>query len=109
MAPHFKIGDEIQVDLTDDVKSGDIVVAVVDGLTVLRKIHIDENGYIFIPMNSKYDCIFSDNPVIIGRVVGFYRKIGNEPFIKETGSNIAGLVPCFDARPALELANNCGQ
>ena len=76
MAPLCKIGDEIEVDTQADVKSGDIVVAILeDGRTIMRKMHKRNDEYIFIPSDRRYDCIFSKNPLIIGRAVRYYRKL----------------------------------
>ena len=77
MSPKVEVGDEIQVDTRAEVADGDIVVAVIeDGKTIMRKIKMQgDNEYIFIPFNSRYDCIFSEHPIIIGRAARLYRRI----------------------------------
>lgn len=94
MAPDVKEGDEIQVDTLSEIIDGDLVVAVIeDGRTILRKMkQLKDGEYLFTPLNSKYDCIFSKTPVIIGRAVRLYRKFTYEPFKKEQESNIKGFV-----------------
>lgn len=94
MSPEIKEGDEIQVDTLSEIIDGDLVAAVIeDGRTILRKMKKQkDNEYLFTPLNSKYDCIFSKNPVIIGRAVRLYRKFAYEPFKKEQESNIKGFV-----------------
>ena len=76
MSPCFKIGDEIEVDTRADVKNGDIVVAIIeDGRIIMRQMHKRNDEYMFFPSDSRYDIIFSENPLIIGRAVRYYRKL----------------------------------
>lgn len=56
--------------------NGDIVVALVDDENATVKTFYKENGYIRLqPENDAYEPIISDNAVILGKVVGVFRKL----------------------------------
>ena len=57
-------------------ENGEIVVALVDGENATVKTFYKENGYIRLqPENDAYEPIISDNAVILGKVVGVFRKL----------------------------------
>lgn len=66
-------GDQVLVESTQDVKNGDMVVALIeDSATV--KTYYKENGYIRLqPENDSMDPIIVNDCTILGKVFGVYR------------------------------------
>ena len=69
-------GDYVIVVRTQKVKSGDIVVALLDGETTVKKYRKDQTGVWLVPENSSLKPIpvTSENFQIQGKVVGLQRK-----------------------------------
>lgn len=66
-------GDQVLVESTQDVKNGDIVVALIDDSATVKTFY-KENGYIRLqPENDSMDPIIVDNCSILGKVFGVYR------------------------------------
>ncbi|MBR6897773.1 MAG: transcriptional repressor LexA [Lachnospiraceae bacterium] len=67
-------GDLVMVSKTDDVRNGDIVVALVDDSATVKSFY-KEKGHIRLqPENDTMDPIIVDDCTVLGRVVGLYRK-----------------------------------
>ena len=65
-------GDLVLVELTDDVKNGDVVAAVIDGMAVIKKITFTKNAVVLNPVTSvgSYKQIIMRRDFkILGRVV----------------------------------------
>ena len=71
-------GDILIVERKTRVKSGDIVVALLEGETTVKR-YLEKGGKLFlVPENSKMKpiAVQSDNFSIQGKVVGLQRRIG---------------------------------
>ena len=56
------------------IREGDIVIGM-DGDEATVKRYIKENGrVVFMPENEDFDPIYPENPSILGKVIGSYRK-----------------------------------
>lgn len=65
-------GDYVLVHRTDDVRSGDIVLAIVDGSAVIKKLLVDGNSVVLKSMSSDSafkDIIATKESTIFGKVV----------------------------------------
>src|SRR5262249_5137220 len=75
---HICSGDYVLVEKTDQVKNGDIVVALVDGSdTTLKRYYLESDGRVRLqPANSTMEPIFVDPAQLQlqGRVLGVMRK-----------------------------------
>ncbi|MDR1913803.1 MAG: transcriptional repressor LexA [Clostridiales bacterium] len=66
-------GDLILVSQTNEVKNGDIVIALIDAEPVIRS-YFHEKDYIRLqPANDAYKSIIIENCLVIGKVHGLYR------------------------------------
>lgn len=66
-------GDQVLVESTQDVRNGDIVVALIEDSATVKTFY-KENGYIRLqPENDTMDPIIVDNCSILGKVFGVYR------------------------------------
>jgi len=74
---HIVEGDSIIVHAQSEARDGDIVVAMVDGETTVKRLFIEKNRVRLQPENSAYRPIYVDKGEfkIIGKVVGVSRKI----------------------------------
>ena len=67
-------GDIVVADKDDYIREGDIVIGM-DGDEATVKRYIKENGrVVFMPENEDFDPIYPENPSILGKVIGSYRK-----------------------------------
>ncbi len=67
-------GDIVVADKDAYVREGDIVIGM-DGDEATVKRYIKENGrVVFMPENEDFDPIYPENPSILGKVIGSYRK-----------------------------------
>ena len=72
---HIDEGDFVVVEETQEVKDGDIVVALLDnGLATLKRFYREVTRIRLEPANSQMSPIFATNVQIQGRVVGLIRK-----------------------------------
>lgn len=55
MVPKINNGDLVIAQKTSEIKNGDIVVCVNDGMAIIKKIKKDKNGTILISLNDKYE------------------------------------------------------
>lgn len=72
---HIQEGDYVVVEETQEVKDGDIVVALLDnGLATLKRFYKEVTRIRLEPANSNMSPIYATNVQIQGRVVGLIRK-----------------------------------
>ena len=66
-------GDQVLVENTQDVKNGDLVVALIEDSATVKTFY-KENGHIRLqPENDTMDPIIVDDCMILGKVFGVYR------------------------------------
>ena len=66
-------GDQVLVEGTQDVRNGDVVVALIEDSATVKTFY-KENGHIRLqPENDTMDPIIVDNCMILGKVFGVYR------------------------------------
>lgn len=67
-------GDIVVADKNADYRDGDIIIGMDgDEATVKRLLH--KNGQVvFMPENPDFDPIYPENPSVLGKVIGSYRK-----------------------------------
>ena len=66
-------GDQVLVEGTQDVRNGDVVVALIEDSATVKTFY-KENGHIRLqPENDTMDPIIVDNCMILGNVFGVYR------------------------------------
>ena len=67
-------GDIVVADKDAYIREGDIVIGM-DGDEATVKRFVRENGrVVFMPENEDFDSIYPENPSILGKVIGSYRK-----------------------------------
>lgn len=67
-------GDIVVADKDAYIREGDIVIGM-DGDEATVKRFVKENGrVVFMPENEDFDPIYPENPSILGKVIGSYRK-----------------------------------
>ena len=67
-------GDIIIADKNLSYRSGDIVVAMDGDEATVKRLLIKDSRVILMPENPDYDPIYPENPVVLGKVVGNFRK-----------------------------------
>lgn len=67
-------GDIIVADKNSACRSGDIVVGMDGEDATVKRLLIKDKQVIFMPENEDFDPIFPENPTVLGKVVGSYRK-----------------------------------
>ncbi len=67
-------GDIIVADKDAYWKSGDIVVALMDDEATVKRLLIKDKTVILMPENPDYDPIYPENPKILGKVIGSFRR-----------------------------------
>jgi len=67
-------GDIIIADKTKACKNGDIVVGMDDNEATVKRLVIKNGEIIFMPENPDFSPIYPENPTVLGKVVGSYRK-----------------------------------
>lgn len=67
-------GDIIIADKNLSHRSGDIVVAMDGDEATVKRLLIKDSRVILMPENPDYDPIYPENPVVLGKVVGNFRK-----------------------------------
>lgn len=76
-------GDRLEVELTEEVADGDIVVAEVDGAFTVKTLFTDAEGQMWlVPQNGEYDPIALTGKLwrIIGRVIGVRKGMARTPY-----------------------------
>ena len=67
-------GDIIIADKNTDWRSGDIIVGMDGDEATVKRLLIKDGVYIYMPENPDYSPIYPENPYILGRVVGNFRR-----------------------------------
>ena len=67
-------GDIIVADKNKPCKSGDIVVGMDGDSATVKRLLIKNGQIIFMPENPDFSPIYPENPMVLGKVVGSYRK-----------------------------------
>lgn len=68
-------GDQIFVQQTPVARNGDIVVALVEDSATVKTYYKEEGRYRLQPENDTMDPIYVDEVVILGKVVGLFRRM----------------------------------
>jgi DNA polymerase V len=71
-------GDKIVVDRAVEAKSGDIIVAILNGEHTVKRVHITSDGIELRPENHLYQTILlreAEELIVFGVVVGVVRKL----------------------------------
>ena len=68
-------GDQIFVQQTPVARNGDIVVALVEDSATVKTYYKEEGRYRLQPENDTLDPIYVDEVVILGKVVGLFRRM----------------------------------
>lgn len=67
-------GDIIVADKNKPCRSGDIVVGMDGEEATVKRLKIKDGQIIFMPENPDFSPIYPENPMVLGKVVGSYRK-----------------------------------
>lgn len=67
-------GDIIVADKNKPCRSGDIVVGMDGDEATVKRLLLKNGQVIFMPENPDFSPIYPENPSVLGRVVGSYRK-----------------------------------
>ena len=66
--------DIVIADKNAPCRSGDIVVGMDGEEATVKRLLIKDKTVIFMPENEDFDPIYPENPTVLGKVVGSYRK-----------------------------------
>lgn len=67
-------GDIIVADKNSPCRSGDIVVGMDGDSATVKRLLIKNKQIIFMPENPDFSPIYPENPSVLGKVIGSYRK-----------------------------------
>lgn len=67
-------GDIIVADKNSPCKNGDIVVGMDGDEATVKRLLIKNGKIIFMPENPDFSPIYPEDPIVLGKVVGSYRK-----------------------------------
>ena len=67
-------GDIIVADKNAPCRSGDIVVGMDGDEATVKRLLIKDKQIIFMPENPDFSPIYPENPSVLGKVIGSYRK-----------------------------------
>ena len=68
-------GDIVVADKNAYVRNGDIIIGMDgDEVTVKRLEKLSDGRVVFMPENEDFDPIYPENPSVLGKVIGSYRK-----------------------------------
>ena len=68
-------GDKILVKKQNTARNGEIVVALVDDSATIKTFYKEDGYYRLQPENDTMDPIYVDEVVILGKVVGLFRRM----------------------------------
>ncbi|MBO5725510.1 MAG: repressor LexA [Clostridia bacterium] len=68
-------GDIVVADKNAYVRNGDIIIGMDGDEATVKRLEKDANGrVVFMPENEDFDPIYPENPSVLGKVIGSYRK-----------------------------------
>ena len=67
-------GDIVVADKNAAYKSGDIIIGMDGEEATVKRLLYKDSKVIFMPENPDFDPIYPENPNVIGKVIGSYRK-----------------------------------
>ena len=67
-------GDIIVADKNTPCRNGDIVVGMDGDEATVKRLKIKDGKIIFMPENPDFSPIYPENPTVLGKVIGSYRK-----------------------------------
>lgn len=67
-------GDLLVIEQTNTAKNGDIVLALIDDSTTVKRFYKENGHYRLQPENDQMDPIITDQCQVIGKVVSLFRK-----------------------------------
>lgn len=67
-------GDIIVADKNKPCRNGDIIVGMDGDSATVKRLKIQNGQIIFMPENPDFSPIYPENPTVLGKVVGSYRK-----------------------------------
>ena len=67
-------GDIIVANKDAYIKNGDIVVALIEDEATVKRLLLKGNQVIFMPENPDFSPIYPEKPMVLGKVVGSFRK-----------------------------------
>lgn len=69
-------GDIVVADKNAPCKNGDIVIGMDGDSATVKRLLLQNGKVVFMPENPDFDPIYPENPSVLGKVVGSYRKYG---------------------------------
>ncbi|MEE0945916.1 MAG: transcriptional repressor LexA [Acutalibacteraceae bacterium] len=67
-------GDIVVADKNAAYRTGDIVIGMDGDEATVKRLLIENGKVIFMPENPDFDPIYPENPLVLGKVIGSYRK-----------------------------------
>ena len=67
-------GDIVIADKNAPCRSGDIIIGMVDDEATVKRLLIKDKQVIFMPENPDFSPIYPEKPMVLGKVVGSFRK-----------------------------------
>ena len=67
-------GDLVIADRDAAAKNGDIVIGMDGDEATVKRLSIQNGRVVFLPENPDYSPIYPENPSILGKVIGCYRR-----------------------------------
>ncbi len=67
-------GDLVIADKNAPCKSGDIVIGMDGDEATVKRLLIEDKKVIFMPENPDFSPIYPENPAVLGKVIGSFRK-----------------------------------
>ena len=67
-------GDIVIADKNDGYRTGDIIIGMDGDEATVKRLLIKNGQIIFMPENPDFDPIYPENPSVLGKVIGSYRR-----------------------------------